>query len=60
MQSLLARPDYWQADQSLAGGNDQAALSQYREIDRLYPQAADEALFWTGVILASPWLPFAG
>lgn len=57
MQSLLARPDYWQADQHLAAQNDQAALAQYREIDRLYPQAADEALFWTGVIHASPKSP---
>ena len=57
MQSLLARPDYWQADQYLAGGNDQSALSQYREIDRVYPQAADEALFWTGIIHANPRSP---
>lgn len=54
MQSVLSRPDYWQADQHLAAQNDQGALAQYREIDRLYPQAADEALFWTGVIHANP------
>jgi hypothetical protein len=56
-QGLLARPDYWQADQYLADGNDTAALAQYRQIPPLYPQAADEALFGIGCILANPKSP---
>jgi outer membrane protein assembly factor BamD (BamD/ComL family) len=57
VQGLLARSDYWQADQYLADGNDPAALAQYRQITGLYPQASDEALFGIGCILANPKNP---
>ncbi|HEX7503967.1 MAG TPA: tetratricopeptide repeat protein [Syntrophales bacterium] len=57
VQGLLARSDYWQADQYLADGNDSAALAQYRQITGLYPQASDEALFGIGCILANPKNP---
>jgi tetratricopeptide (TPR) repeat protein len=56
-QGLLARPDYWQADQYLAEGNYSAALAQYRQIPLLYPQASDEALLAIGLILANPKNP---
>jgi tetratricopeptide (TPR) repeat protein len=56
-QGLLARPDYWQADQYLAEGNYQAAQQQYRQITGLYPRASDEALFGIGCILANPKNP---
>jgi tetratricopeptide (TPR) repeat protein len=56
-QGLLARPDYWQADQYLAEGNYSAALAQYRQIPLLYPQASDEALLAIGCILANPKYP---
>jgi len=57
MQGILARPDYWQANHHLAGGNYQAALKQYQEITELYPQAADEALFGMGCLYAHPRNP---
>lgn len=57
MQGVLARPDYWQADHYLAGGDYQAALKQYQEITELYPQAADEALFGMGCLYAHPRNP---
>ena len=57
LQGVLARPDYWQADHYLAGGDYQAALKQYREITELYPQAADEALFEMGCLYAHPKNP---
>jgi outer membrane protein assembly factor BamD (BamD/ComL family) len=57
LQGALARPDYWQADHHLAGGDYQAALKQYREITELYPQAADEALFGMGCLYAHPRNP---
>ncbi|HEX9158535.1 MAG TPA: tetratricopeptide repeat protein, partial [Syntrophales bacterium] len=57
LQGTLARPDYWQADHHLAGGDYQAALKQYREITELYPQAADEALFGMGCLYAHPRNP---
>ncbi len=57
MQGILARPDYWQADHYLAGGDYPAALKQYREITELYPQAADEALFGMGCLYAHPRSP---
>jgi len=57
MQGVLARPDYWQADHYLAGGDYQAALKQYREITELYPQAADEAFFGMGCLYAHPKNP---
>jgi tetratricopeptide (TPR) repeat protein len=56
-QGLLARPDYWQADQYLAEGNYSAALAQYRQIPLLYPEASDEALLAIGCILANPKNP---
>jgi tetratricopeptide (TPR) repeat protein len=56
-QGLLARPDYWQADQYLAEGNYSAALAQYRQIPLLYPEASDEALLAIGCILANPKFP---
>jgi len=57
LQGALARPDYWQADHHLAGGDYQAALKQYQEITELYPQAADEALFGMGCLYAHPRNP---
>jgi outer membrane protein assembly factor BamD (BamD/ComL family) len=57
MQGLLAKPDYWQADQQLASGNYAAALEQYREINRMYPRASDEGLFKIGCIYAHPKNP---
>jgi outer membrane protein assembly factor BamD (BamD/ComL family) len=57
VQGMLAKPDYWQADQQLASGNYTAALEQYREINRLYPRASDEGLFKIGCIYAHPKNP---
>ena len=57
LQGALARPDYWQADLHLAGGDYQAALKQYQVITELYPQAADEALFGMGCLYAHPRNP---
>ncbi len=57
LQGALARPDYWQADHYLSGGNYEAAMKQYREITELYPQAADEALFGMGCLYAHPKNP---
>ena len=57
VQGMLAKPDYWQADQQLVGGNYAAALEQYREINRLYPRASDEGLFKIGCIYAHPKNP---
>jgi outer membrane protein assembly factor BamD (BamD/ComL family) len=57
LQGALARPDYWQADHHLAGGDYQSALKQYREITELYPQAAGEALFGMGCLYANPKNP---
>ena len=57
LQGALSRPDYWQADHYLAGGNYDAAMKQYREIIGLYPQAADEALFGMGCLYAHPRNP---
>ena len=56
-QGVLAKPDYWQANQQLASGNYETALEQYREINRLYPKTADEALFKIGCIFAHPKNP---
>ena len=41
----------------MAEGNYTAAIAQYRQIPPLYPQAADEALFGIGCILANPRYP---
>ncbi len=57
LQGALSRPDYWQADHYLAGGNYDAAMKQYRSITELYPQAADEALFGMGCLYAHPKNP---
>jgi tetratricopeptide (TPR) repeat protein len=57
LQGVLARPDYWQANHYLEGGDYDAALKQYREIVALYPQAADEALFGMGCLYAHPRNP---
>jgi chaperonin cofactor prefoldin len=57
IQGFLAKPDYWQADQYLAEGNNSAALVQYQQIAGFYSQAADEALFGIGCILANPKNP---
>ncbi len=57
VQGLLARPDYWQADQYLAEGNYTAALAQYRQIPPLYPQARMRPSFGIGCILANPQNP---
>jgi len=56
-QGVLAKPDYWQANQQLASGNYETALEQYREINRLYPRASDEGLFKIGCIYAHPKNP---
>jgi outer membrane protein assembly factor BamD (BamD/ComL family) len=56
-QGLLAKPDYWQADQQLASGNYETALEQYRQINQLYPKTADEALFKIGCLYAHPKNP---
>jgi TolA-binding protein len=57
LQGALAKPDYWQADHYLAGGDYDAAMKQYREIIGLYPQAADEAFFGMGCLYAHPRYP---
>jgi len=57
LQGALSRPDYWQADHYLAGGDYGAAMKQYRSITELYPQAADEALFGMGCLYAHPRNP---
>ena len=57
VQGMLAKPDYWQADQQMAVGNFDAATDQYREINRLYPRTADEGLFKIGCIQAHPRNP---
>jgi TolA-binding protein len=54
---VLSKPDTWQADQQMAAGNYDAAVAQYREIGRLYPRTADEALFKIGCIQAHPRNP---
>jgi outer membrane protein assembly factor BamD (BamD/ComL family) len=56
-QGMLAKPDYWQANQQLASGNYETALEQYRQINQLYPKTADEALFKIGCIYAHPKNP---
>ena len=57
VQGMLAKPDYWQADQQLASGNFETALDQYRQINQLYPKTADEGLFKIGCIYAHPKNP---
>ena len=56
-QGLLAKPDYWQADQQLSSGNYETALELYRQINQQYPKTADEALFKIGCIYAHPKNP---
>jgi len=57
VQGLLAKPDYWQANQQLTSGNYETALEQYRQINQLYPKTADEGLFKIGCIYAHPKNP---
>jgi len=57
IQGVLSKPETWQADQQMAAGNFDAAVAQYREINRLYPRTADEGLFKIGCIQAHPRNP---
>jgi outer membrane protein assembly factor BamD (BamD/ComL family) len=57
LQESFARPDYLQAEHQLSNGNFQTSLEAYSQIVSVYPQAADEAHFEIGFILAHPKNP---
>jgi DNA repair exonuclease SbcCD ATPase subunit len=57
LQESFARPDYLQAEHQLSNGNFQTSLEAYSKIVSVYPQAADEAHFEIGFILAHPKNP---